>query len=50
MAEKEKWSPLKEMAETTPTDFWNDSCSFEELKYAISNGDRRSNDKPCYRG
>jgi len=38
MAEKEKWSPLKEMAETTPTDFWNDSCSFEELKYAISNG------------
>ncbi|MBN2860191.1 MAG: transaldolase family protein [Sphaerochaetaceae bacterium] len=26
------------MAETTPTDFWNDSCSFEELKYAISHG------------
>ncbi len=38
MSDKKKMSPLKEMAETTPTDFWNDSCSFEELKYAISHG------------
>lgn len=31
-------SPLHEMASTTPTDFWNDSCSVEELTYAIENG------------
>ncbi|MFA5570585.1 MAG: transaldolase family protein [Sphaerochaetaceae bacterium] len=31
-------SPLHEMAMTTPTDFWNDSCSFDELKYAIEHG------------
>jgi transaldolase len=23
---------------TTPTDFWNDSCSIEELSYAIEHG------------
>jgi transaldolase len=26
------------MALTTPTDYWNDSCSVEELTYAIENG------------
>ena len=26
------------MAATTPTDYWNDSCSVEELTYAIENG------------
>jgi transaldolase len=26
------------MAMTTATDFWNDSCSIEELRYAIENG------------
>jgi transaldolase len=31
-------SPLHEMASTTATDFWNDSCSVEELTYAIENG------------
>lgn len=31
-------SPLHEMASTTRTDFWNDSCSVEELTYAIENG------------
>src|SRR3954451_22490650 len=31
-------SPLLEMAESTPTDYWNDSCSIEELTYAIANG------------
>lgn len=30
--------PLHEMAMTTATDFWNDSCSIEELTYAIQNG------------
>jgi len=31
-------SPLHKMVCTTPTDFWNDSCDEEELKYAISHG------------
>jgi len=31
-------SPLHEMAVTTPTDFWNDSCALDELAYAIDNG------------
>lgn len=30
--------PLQVMAETTETDYWNDSCSIEELEYAIPNG------------
>lgn len=37
MSEKYK-SPLHKMAETTPTDFWNDSCSIKELEYAIEHG------------
>lgn len=31
-------SPLHETAMTTPTDFWNDSCSIPELKYAMEHG------------
>ncbi len=31
-------SPLHETVMTTPTDLWNDSCSLEELKYAMSHG------------
>ncbi|MGA3092367.1 MAG: transaldolase family protein [Terriglobales bacterium] len=31
-------SPLYLTATTTPTDYWNDSCSVEELTYAIANG------------
>ena len=30
--------PLHEMASTTATDYWNDSCSVEELTYAIARG------------
>jgi transaldolase len=30
--------PLHEMALTTPTSYWNDSCSVEELAYAIERG------------
>ncbi|HEY9089165.1 MAG TPA: transaldolase family protein [Anaerolineaceae bacterium] len=30
--------PLHEMAATTPTDYWNDSCSLQELTYAIERG------------
>ena len=29
---------LHEMAATTPTQYWNDSCSIAELKYAIARG------------
>lgn len=31
-------SKLHEMAQTTPTQYWNDSCSVEELTYAIERG------------
>jgi transaldolase len=31
-------SPLHEMAETMSTDFWNDSCSIDELEYALEYG------------
>ena len=31
-------SPLHTMTLMSPTEFWNDSCSAEELKYAIDNG------------
>jgi len=31
-------SPLHEMVSTTATDFWNDSSSVEELRYAIEQG------------
>jgi transaldolase len=31
-------SKLHETVSTTPTDYWNDSCSVEELTYAIENG------------
>lgn len=30
--------PLYETATTTATDYWNDSCSVEELTYAIERG------------
>ena len=31
-------SALRETVMTTPTDIWNDSCSLEELRYAIEHG------------
>ncbi len=30
--------PLHEMVMTTPTRYWNDSCSADELDYAIARG------------
>ncbi|MGB8645228.1 MAG: transaldolase family protein [Anaerolineae bacterium] len=30
--------PLHEMSMTTPTRYWNDSCSVQELQYAIARG------------
>ncbi len=38
MKKRKYKSPLHEMAVTTPTDLWNDSCSVEELTYAIKHG------------
>jgi transaldolase len=31
-------SPLHQTVSTTPTDYWNDSCSIRELTYAIGHG------------
>ena len=31
-------SPLLQTVSTTATDYWNDSCSIEELTYAIGHG------------
>ena len=31
-------SPLHQTVATTPTEFWNDSCSVPELRYAIEHG------------
>ena len=31
-------SPLAEMAATTPTQFWNDSCALNDLAFAIEHG------------
>ncbi|MFP4619376.1 MAG: transaldolase family protein [Spirochaetaceae bacterium] len=31
-------SPLHEMGETTPTDYWNDSSSISELEYGLEHG------------
>lgn len=39
MSTKTKFkSPLHQTVMTTSTDFWNDSCSIEELVYAIEHG------------
>lgn len=38
MAKTTYLSPLHETVSTTATDFWNDSCSIEELSYAIEHG------------
>ncbi len=38
MLETTYLSPLHKTVSTTATDFWNDSCSIEELTYAIEHG------------
>ncbi len=38
MPEGKYKSPLHETVSTTSTDFWNDSCSVDDLKYAIEHG------------
>ena len=31
-------SPLEQMSKTTPTQFWNDSCSLDDISFAIDHG------------
>ena len=38
MATTHHFSPLHQTAGIGATDYWNDSCSIEELTYAIANG------------
>jgi transaldolase len=38
MEKTEFRSPLHQTVSTTATDYWNDSCSIEELTYAIERG------------
>lgn len=39
-------SPLATMVETTPTDFWNDSCAVAELEYAVARGGSGATSNP----
>jgi transaldolase len=43
-------SPLHETVTTTPTDYWNDSCSIEELTYAIEHGATGATSNPTIVG
>jgi transaldolase len=43
-------SPLHETVATTATDFWNDSCSIEELTYAIEHGATGATSNPTIVG
>ena len=43
-------SPLHETVTTTATDYWNDSCSLEELTYAIEHGATGATSNPTIVG
>jgi transaldolase len=43
-------SPLHATVSTTPTDYWNDSCSLEELSYAIEHGATGATSNPTIVG
>jgi len=43
-------SPLHAPVTTTPTDYWNDSCSLEELAYAIEHGATGATSNPTIVG
>jgi transaldolase len=43
-------SPLHETVVTTATDYWNDSCSLEELSYAIEHGATGATSNPTIVG
>jgi transaldolase len=43
-------SPLRRMVETTPTDYWNDSCAAAELEYAVERGATGATSNPVIVG
>lgn len=43
-------SPLAAMVETTPTDYWNDSCAVAELAYAVERGATGATSNPTIVG
>jgi transaldolase len=43
-------SPLLRMVETTPTDYWNDSCAIRELEHAIERGATGATSNPVIVG
>lgn len=43
-------SPLARMVESTPTDYWNDSCSVDELTYAVERGATGATSNPVIVG
>lgn len=43
-------SPLSQMVQTTPTDFWNDSCAVAELAYAVERGGTGATSNPVIVG
>jgi transaldolase len=43
-------SPLLQMTQTTATDYWNDSCSLDELTYAVERGATGATSNPVIVG
>jgi transaldolase len=43
-------SPLATMVERTPTDYWNDSCSLDEVAYAVERGGTGATSNPVIVG
>jgi transaldolase len=43
-------SPLLRMVESTPTDYWNDSCATDELLYAVERGATGATSNPVIVG
>ncbi len=43
-------TPLQKMAATTPTDYWNDSSSIQELTYAVARGATGATSNPTIVG
>ncbi len=43
-------SPLRRMVETTPTDYWNDSCATADLEYAVERGATGATSNPVIVG
>jgi len=43
-------SPLLRMTESTPTDYWNDSCAVDEIAYAVERGATGATSNPVIVG